>query len=65
VFVISVYNTKNGINYLGNLTGQIRSALKGLCYEMNNLFEGLENQISTFCICADSFCCLVMEKNKR
>ncbi len=29
---------------------------------MNNLFEGLKNQISTFCICADSktnFCCLV------
>jgi hypothetical protein len=23
--------------------------LKGLCYEMNNFFEGLKNQISTFC----------------
>jgi hypothetical protein len=29
--------------------------LKGLCQEMNNFFEGLKNQISTFCICDDSF----------
>jgi hypothetical protein len=33
----------------------VASRLKGLCHEMNNLFEGLKNQISTFCICADSF----------
>ncbi len=41
--------------------------LKGLCHEMNNFFEGLKNQISTFCICAYSykfFSCLVMEKIK-
>jgi hypothetical protein len=35
---------------------------------MNNFFEGLKNQISTFCICADSFYiffrCLDMEKFK-
>jgi hypothetical protein len=32
---------------------------------MNNFFEGLKNQISTFCICADKvFCCLVVEKIK-
>ncbi len=29
--------------------------LKGLCHEISNFFEGLKNQISTFCICADSF----------
>ncbi len=29
--------------------------LKGLCHEMNKFFEGLKNQISTFCIGADSF----------
>jgi hypothetical protein len=29
--------------------------LKGLCNKINNFFEGLKNQISTFCICADSF----------
>jgi hypothetical protein len=28
---------------------------KGLCHEMNIFFNGLKNQISTFCICADSF----------
>jgi hypothetical protein len=34
---------------------------------MNNFFEGLKNQISTFCICAESlkvFCCLGTEKLK-
>ncbi len=33
--------------------------------KMNNSFEGLKNQISTFCRCADGFkiiCCPVMEK---
>jgi hypothetical protein len=31
--------------------------LKRQCHKMNNLFEGLKNQISTgtFCICADGF----------
>ncbi len=29
--------------------------LKGQCHEMNNLIEGLKNQISTFCIGADGF----------
>jgi hypothetical protein len=28
---------------------------KGLCHVMNNFFEGLETQKSTFCICAHSF----------
>jgi hypothetical protein len=31
------------------------SSLKGQCHEMNNSFEGLKNQISTFCISADVF----------
>jgi hypothetical protein len=34
---------------------------------MNNFVEGLKNQISTFCICADSFkifMLFVMEKTK-
>ncbi len=30
-------------------------SLKGQCHEMNNFFEGLENQINTFCIGADGF----------
>jgi hypothetical protein len=41
--------------------------LKGLGHEMNNLCEGLENRISTFYICVESFknfCCLVREKIK-
>ncbi len=41
--------------------------LKGLCHEMNNYFEGLKNQISTFCLGADSFYiffCLGIEKLK-
>jgi hypothetical protein len=29
--------------------------LKRQCHEMNNFSEGLKNQISTFCISADSF----------
>ncbi len=32
-----------------------RNILKGQCLEMNNFFEGLKNQISTFCIGADDF----------
>jgi hypothetical protein len=40
----------------------------GLCHEMSNFFEGLKNQIGTFCICADKFLnffrCLAMEKIK-
>ncbi len=41
--------------------------LKGLCHQMNNFYEGLKNQSSTFCICADSFYiffCPVIEKIK-
>jgi hypothetical protein len=30
-------------------------SLKRHCHKMNNFFEGLKNQISTFCICADGF----------
>jgi hypothetical protein len=33
----------------------IRPILKGQCHEMNNFFEGLKNQISIFCTCADGF----------
>jgi hypothetical protein len=29
--------------------------IKGQCHEMKNWFEGLKNQISTFCIGADDF----------
>ncbi len=32
---------------------------KRQCHEMNNLFEGLKNQISTFCIGFDGFCIFV------
>jgi hypothetical protein len=28
---------------------------QGIVHEMNKFFEGLKNQISTFCVCADSF----------
>jgi hypothetical protein len=33
----------------------VNEILKGQCHEMNNFFEGLKNQISTFCISADGF----------
>ena len=32
-----------------------KKGLKGRCNEMNNFFEGLKNQISTFCICTNGF----------
>ncbi len=31
------------------------AGLKGLCHEMNNGFEGLQNYTSTFCLCAVGF----------
>jgi hypothetical protein len=39
--------------------------LKGQYHEISNFFEGLKNQINTFCICADGllfFCFLVVKK---
>jgi hypothetical protein len=35
--------------------GHLYTELKGLCHEKNKFLEGLKNQISTFCICADSY----------
>ncbi len=32
---------------------EIEKILKGLCHEMNNLFDGPKSQINTLCICAD------------
>ncbi len=41
--------------------------LKGQCHEMNNFFEGLKNQISTFCISASMVfnfhCIFIVKKN--
>ncbi len=37
--------------------------LRGLCHEMNNCFEGLKNQISTFFIFNDGFKILLLPKN--
>ncbi len=42
-------------------------SLNKFCHEMNNFFEGLKNQISTFVyapIVVKFFCCLIMEKLK-
>jgi hypothetical protein len=37
------------------IVGMEKRRLEGQCHKMTDFFEGLKNQISIFCICADGF----------
>ncbi len=50
--ILDIFAAQISITFL---SGSGYSLLKGQCYQMNNVFEGLKNQISTFCISA-TFC---------
>ncbi len=53
IFSYNILYAAYALDHSCYLNGKV--SLKGLCHEMNNFFEGLKNQTSTFCICADSF----------